>query len=46
MSFAEPARLKAEALLAERKGKDNFVEYEFKVYKGGEPTYSSCCVLG
>ncbi|THH16643.1 hypothetical protein EW146_g4025 [Bondarzewia mesenterica] len=34
MSFSPEIRLQAEALLAGRKGKDNFVEYEFKDWKG------------
>lgn len=34
MSFKRPIRLQAEATFEERKGKENFVEYEFKDYKG------------
>lgn len=34
MWFPATLRDKSEAELASRKGKDNFVEYEFKVYKG------------
>jgi len=32
--FADASRLKVEAILAERKGAENFVNYEFKVYTG------------
>ncbi|KAJ3910588.1 dienelactone hydrolase endo-1,3,1,4-beta-D-glucanase [Lentinula edodes] len=34
MGFKPEIRRKAEELLASRQGKDNFVEYEFKDYKG------------
>jgi carboxymethylenebutenolidase len=34
MSFKTPYRKECEAELASRKGKDNFVEYEFKDYPG------------
>jgi len=34
MSFKRPIRLQAEEIFEERKGKENFVEYEFKDYKG------------
>ena len=34
MSFGPDLRNKAEAVFAERKGKDNFIEYEFVDYKG------------
>lgn len=34
MSFSKELRLRAEAEFEGRKGKDNFVEYEFKDYKG------------
>ena len=34
MSFGEELRLQIEAAFAKRKGTDNSVEYEFKVYKG------------
>lgn len=34
MSFKKEIRDKAEAIFAARKGKDDYVEYEFKDYKG------------
>jgi len=34
MSFSPAIRRKTEALLEARKGKDNFVDYEFVDYKG------------
>jgi hypothetical protein len=34
MTFPTKSRLAAEADFASRKGKDDFVEYEFKDYKG------------
>lgn len=34
MFFSPSLRLKTEAIFAERKGTDKFVEYEFKDYKG------------
>jgi len=33
-SFSNKLQFEAEATFAERKGKDNFVEYEFHEYKG------------
>jgi hypothetical protein len=33
-SFSNKLQHEAEAAFAERKGKDNFVEYEFHEYKG------------
>ncbi|KIJ98095.1 hypothetical protein K443DRAFT_133620 [Laccaria amethystina LaAM-08-1] len=35
--FPESKRNKAEAVFAARKETDKFVDYEFKVYKGGQP---------
>jgi hypothetical protein len=35
--FPESKRNKAEAVFAARKDTDKFVDYEFKVYKGGQP---------
>ncbi|KAF9457747.1 dienelactone hydrolase endo-1,3,1,4-beta-D-glucanase [Collybia nuda] len=32
--FSKDLRLKTEAIFGQRKGKDNFIEYEFKDYKG------------
>ncbi|GLB42236.1 putative dienelactone hydrolase family protein [Lyophyllum shimeji] len=32
--FADSSRLNVEAIFAERKGKENFLDYEFKIYKG------------
>ena len=34
MGFPESLRLASEAVFAERKGKENYIDYEVKVYKG------------
>ena len=34
MLFPESLRLESEAVFAERKDKENYIDYEFKVYKG------------
>ena len=34
MFFPDSLRLASEAVFAERKDKENYLDYEFKVYKG------------
>ncbi|KAJ7741425.1 dienelactone hydrolase endo-1,3,1,4-beta-D-glucanase [Mycena maculata] len=41
MYFKPEKRLEAEAVFAERKGKDTFVDYEFKEYKGTTHGFAS-----
>ena len=40
MFFPESLRLSSEAVFAERKDKENYIDYELKVYKGTSCTTS------
>jgi len=46
MWFSDSLRARSEAELESRKGKDNFVEYEFRVYKGTAHGFASRPDLG
>ena len=45
MYFKKPVRDQAEAIFAARKGKPDFVEYEFVDYKGKRPMLGSSQII-